>query len=87
MCIVVYGFLVSDTKPSAQQCDMQRLDAEMLLKFGFTEHDEFFVDMMRIPRYQHRSSTAEDDTEDEPEGAQECKCATTGKHVLIFFLA
>ena len=84
-CIVVYGLFDSDIKPSAQQYNMQRLDAEMYLKFGFTVHGEFFVNRMRIPRYQLRAPTAEDDTEDEPEGAQERKCATMGKRVLIYF--
>ena len=42
-CIVVYGLFDADIKPSAHQYNLQRLDAEMHLKYGFTVHGEWIV--------------------------------------------
>ena len=84
-CIVVYGLFNPEIKPSAQQYNMQRLDAEMHLKFGFTVHGEWFVDRKRIPRRKMRAPTDGDETSAEPGGAQERKGATMGKRVLMYF--
>ena len=84
-CIVVYGLFDPDIKPSAQQYNMQRLDAEMYLKFGFTIHGEWFKDRKRIPRHKLRAPTDDDGTIDEPDSAAGRKGATLGKRVLIHF--
>ena len=84
-CIVVYGLFDPDIKPSAQQYNMQRLDAEMYLKFGYTIHGEWFINRKRIPRHQLRAPTEEDETDDEPVGAAAREEATVGRRVLQYF--
>ena len=84
-CIVVYGLFDPSIKPSAQQYNMQRLDAEMYLKHGFTIHGEWFVDRRRVPRHRLRAPTSDDETDGEPAGATERKEATLSKRVLIYF--
>jgi hypothetical protein len=59
--IVVYGLFDASIKPSALQYNMQRLDAEMYLKHGFTVHGEWFVNRKRIPRYLLLAPTDEDE--------------------------
>ena len=78
----MYDLFDSDIKPSAQQYNMQRLDAEMYLKFGYTIHGEWFINRKRIPRHQLRAPTEEDETDDESVGAAAREEATVGRRVL-----
>ena len=84
-CIAVYGIFDPAIKPSAQQYNMQRLDCEMFLKFGFTVYGEWFVNRKRIPKYKRRAPSDEDTTADEPATDEERRGATEGKRVLIYF--
>ena len=84
-CIVVYGIFDPAIKPSAQQYNMQRLDCEMFLKFGYTVYGEWFVNRKRIPKYKRRAPSDEDTTADEPATDEARRGATEGKRVLIYF--
>ena len=84
-CIVVCGIFDPAIKPSAQQYNMQRLDCEMFLKFGFTVYGEWFVNRKRIPKYKRRAPSDEDTTADEPATDGARWAATEGKRVLMYF--
>ena len=57
----------------------------MYLKHGFTVHGEWFVNRERIPRYQIRGPTDEDETLEEPGSAEDREEATIGKRALMYF--
>lgn len=84
-CIVVYGLFDPDSKPSAHQYNMQRLDAEFYLKHGFVVYGEWFVNKKRVPRYKLRAPSDEDETDAEPVERAAREEATLTKRVLIYF--
>ena len=57
----------------------------MYLKHGFTVYGEWFVNRERIPRYQIRGPTDEDETLEEPGSAEDREEATIDKRVLMYF--